>query len=537
LKVFEKLFFVFYIPIGLWACLHVGVSWDELTEYQTLEINLQAIRGLFSGSLTEYQQLLSYGDRYYGIGFHLVSHAVAKFAQLINDQLSFASNIQSEILFAHLAVFGVFVLSGLAVKSILHKLSANSFMASLGMIAYLLWPYLMGHGLFNVKDIPFLFAWILATSIYINLLQLWYLALPINKKRMATQFVVLGLCTAWLLSIRVSGVMIFIEYAVFFVVYLSMGASKVKYILTPRNILAFGVSLVLGLLFLSPVYWHNPFEFFNAVSYMSHHPWDGDTLTAGKLLSPGQLNLFYIFAWLLIKLPTFVLLGWLVIPLVVYRSVKNRSGSIQGAALLNLMGLIFTVTSILLFLLILRAGLYNELRQVLFIFPLFFIVGFSGLYYFSKKLLALSLAITALIFIVDNISMFPYQYTYINEPFRQMDIGNKYEKDYFALSATRNVSWLNEHYSTDKNISCVYVSPVHLWNKLDQEKYPCVNGYLNFASSTAPFLFSWLIRDRVDLLPLPACTLIHEEQVSLPLSTRKMIMSQIFFCNPAVTEK
>jgi hypothetical protein len=537
LKILERIFFAFYIPVGIWACLHAGISADELTEYQTLGINIQAVKGLLSGSFIEYQQLLNYHDRYYGIGFHLISNTIAKIAIFFNSHFFSLSNTPSEILFAHIAVFGAFALSGLSVKSILCRLTANSSMASLGMIVYLMWPYLLGHSLFNVKDIPFLFVWILSTSIYLNILQLWHSGFLLSKKQITFQFAIFGLCTAWLLSIRVSGVMIFIEYAVFLLVYLFMGRCQIKRILTPGYILAFVIPFTLGLFVLSPVYWHNPFEFLNAIAYMSHHPWDGDTLTAGRLIAPKQFNIFYIPAWLLIKLPVFVIVGAIATPFVLYQSIKKRAGYPSDSSLLNLIGLVLTIITVLIFLIVQKAGLYNELRQILFIFPLIFIVGFSGLYYLSRKLLALALIVTALIFAADNITMYPYQYAYMNEISRQMTISNRYEKDYFALSASRNVAWLNQHNSVGKELACVFVSPTHLWIDLDKTKYPCVKGYLNFASSIKPFIFSWLIRDRTDLLPLPTCKLIHEEQVSLPLSNTKLVMSQVFFCNPVFTEK
>lgn len=515
----------------------MGISADEPTEYQTLVLNVQAVKGLLSGSFVEYQQLLNYSDRYYGVGFHLISNLIAKIALFIDSHLGSLSNSPSEILFAHIAVFGAFFLSGLLVKSILLRLAVNPSMACLGMITYLLWPYLLGHGFFNVKDTPFLLAWILATSIYINILELWHSGFQDSKKRITAQFAIFGLCTAWLLSIRISGVMIFIEYAVLFTVYLIMGRCQIKRILNLANILAFAISLAVGLFVLSPVYWLNPLEFVNAIHYMSHHPWDGDTLTAGKLLGPKQLNLFYIPAWLFVKLPVFVLLGWMAIPFVLYKAIKKQAPSIHRTALLNLTGLIFTIASILLFLVLIKAGLYNELRQILFIFPLIYIVGFCGLYYASKKFLVFLLAITTLIFAVDNFAMYPYEYAYMNEAARQMEISNRYEKDYFSLSASRNAAWLNQRYSVYRDITCVFVSPTHLWGDLDETKYPCVNGYLNFASSTAPFIFSWLIRDRADLLPLPSCQLIHEEKISLPLSNTKLVMSQVFFCNPALNER
>jgi hypothetical protein len=183
MKAFERLFFAIYIPLGIWGCLHAGISWDELAEYQTLLINLGAVKGLWSGSYAEYQSLLNYGDRYYGIGFHVISNVIAKISLWANSYIFTISNTPSEILFTHLSVFLAFVLSGLLVKSILEKITDSPAKASLGMIVYLLWPYLLGHSFVNVKDIPFLFAWLLCTNIYLRILQLWYLQFSCSKNR------------------------------------------------------------------------------------------------------------------------------------------------------------------------------------------------------------------------------------------------------------------------------------------------------------------------------------------------------------------
>jgi len=523
--------------MGLWACLHAGISIDESTEYQTLLININAVKGLFAGSLVEYQSLLNYQDRYYGIGFHLIANVFAQPFAFLNEHTFLLINNPSEVLLAHISVFGAFVLSGLLVKSIFTKLSVEPSMASLGMVTYLLWPYLLGHSFFNVKDIPFLLAWLLATNIYLKILELWHSQFSCTRSYVWAQFAILGLSTAWLLSIRISGVLIFIEYVVIFLAYSFLAGCQLRRILSLSNAAAFSIPLLLGLFTLYPVFWHNPFEVINAIQYMSQPPWDGDTLTAGRVLAPREFSYFYIPAWLLIKLPLISIIGCLVIPLVIYKAIEKREGYPTGSSLGNLLGLVFSVVAILVFLVITKAGLYNELRQILFIFPLIYIIGFTALYYISKKILGIGLVLTALLFAVDNIVLYPYQYSYINEVARQLDVGRRYEKDYFFLSATRNVAWLNQKNLNNLDISCVYVTPLHLWNELNREKYPCVRGYKGFAESKKPFLFTWLVRDRVDLLPLPNCELIHEEQVSLPLSNTKLVMSQIFFCNPVASEK
>jgi hypothetical protein len=536
-KATERLFLAIYIPLGMWACLHAGISWDEWIEFETLRTNINAVQGLFSGSFTEYQHLLNYRDRYYGIGFHLISHVIAQITLWVNNYIFTFSENPSEILFAHLSVFLAFVLSGLLVKSILEKIISSPSIASLGMMVYLLWPYLLGHAFVNVKDIPFLFAWLLCTNIYLKILQLWYLQFLCGKRQVLLQFFLLGIGTAWLLSIRISGVLIFIEYAACLFTYLLLGRCRLKQALSMSHLVAFVIPLVVVVFALYPVFWHNPLEIVNAIQYMSQHPWDGDTLTAGKFLAPRQITYFYIPAWLLVKLPLVIMLGLIMIPFVFYREIKNIKYSAVNLPFINLIALFISVALILLTLVIIKAGLYNELRQILFIFPLIYILGFVGFYFISKKFLTVFLAATAIFFVADNLALYPYSYVYMNEVARQTNIGTMYEKDYLGLSIGRTTTRLNHLDQDNIESACAVVTPAHLWQGLDQSKFPCIQGYENFASLKKPFFFSWLIRDRIDMLPLPHCKLIHEEQVSLPLSPTKLVMSQLFFCDPNTSEK
>lgn len=537
MKAFERLFFAIYIPVGVWGCLHAGISWDELAEYQTLLVNIGAVKGLWIGSYAEYQSLLHYGDRYYGIGFHLISNVIAIIALWVNSHIHSFSTNPSEILFTHLSVFAAFVLSGLVIKSILEKLINNHSMSLIGMMTYLLWPYLLGHAFVNVKDIPFLFAWLLCTNSLLNLLQYWYGKFTIRSNQALLHFFLLGVGTAWLLSIRISGLLIFIEYAACFFVYLFLGKCRLKLALRVSYLAAFALPLVMGAFILYPVFWHNPLEVVNAIQYMSQHPWDGDTLTAGKFLAPRQLSYFYIPAWLIIKLPILVIMGLVVLPFIFYRSLRKTNDSPSELPLLNFVGLFLSVVFILLTLVVMKAGLYNELRQVLFIFPLIYALSLTSLYYLSKKFLYTALTATAIFFVADNFALYPYSYVYINEVARQANIGTLYEKDYLGLSIDRTTTWLNQQVQDHGEKACAVVTPAHLWKGLDQSKFPCVQSYENFTSLKKPFFFSWLVRDRVDLLPLPSCKLIHEEEVSLPLSPTKLVMNQLFFCDPNTSNK
>ena len=84
------------------------------------------------------------------------------------------------------------------------------------LIFYLSYPYLIGHGFFNTTDTPFLFAWILSTYISAKIFIKAY-----NKENISfLSIFLLALSTSFLLSIRISGILIFLQYLIFLTITL-----------------------------------------------------------------------------------------------------------------------------------------------------------------------------------------------------------------------------------------------------------------------------------------------------------------------------
>ena len=90
-------------------------------------------------------------------------------------------------------------------------------------VLYLTYPYLLGHSFFNIKDIPFLSIWLICTFYIIIIAKSFYKEKKIKKK----YFIILGILSAYLLSIRITGILIFIEYLIFFI--LTINISKFDY--------------------------------------------------------------------------------------------------------------------------------------------------------------------------------------------------------------------------------------------------------------------------------------------------------------------
>ena len=548
---------------GLWASIDIGIGWDEEAERGTLLINLSAIQGLLQGSTQGYEALLAHGDRYYGIGFHLPAYALAQLLQSSLASFSLATiapsinsfvsipNTTNDLVVTHISVWLCFLGSALLVRTLLKYLTSNALVANLGMLTLALWPYLLGHGLMNIKDMPFVFAWLLCTVIALPLHQIPTMEsgnLPIPSKG---RILLLAMATAWLLSIRISGILIFAQYGCLFMSYWYFAHTRQeRALLSTKSVLqwiAIQAALFLPVFFITlilfyPVAWHNPLELIHAIAYMSHHPWDGTTLTAGRFIAPGTKLYLYIFVWLLAKLPLIVLIGLLLAPWSLYQRYQQlQSQALQKASpaerksMALLIGLAGGVLVIILALIIKRVGLYNELRQTLFLFPLLLVIGISSLYFFSKKITLAGLVLTSTLFVWDNLTLYPYNYSYLNELARQRPATQYFETDYFGFSAGRSGRWLSTQ-SQYGQAACIYAYPAHLLSyELNSKVYPCLmsseGNALNLPKDKPSLLY--ITQRNLINFAIPAqCTLIHSEERTLPLSRQPLVMGRLFDCKP-----
>jgi hypothetical protein len=97
--------------------------------------------------------------------------------------------------------------------------------------------------------------------------------------------------------------------------------------------------------------------------------------------------------------------------------------------------LLFGSVYVLIVIIPLRARLYDETRQLLFIYPLLFLLAFIAIYLVSRKLVLVAAVLTVGIFCWDQARLYPYQYVYFNEFGRFLDIDSLFETDYWGISA------------------------------------------------------------------------------------------------------
>src|SRR5437667_7639606 len=73
-----SLLFGLFVIAGLIASVQTGLTWDELREQQTFDVNRHAVEGWLIDNPNPAKALRWYVDRYYGVGFHALAYPLQK---------------------------------------------------------------------------------------------------------------------------------------------------------------------------------------------------------------------------------------------------------------------------------------------------------------------------------------------------------------------------------------------------------------------------------------------------------------------------
>lgn len=529
--------FIIVLCAGSYFSLGVGLTWDERVEQQTFTKALVAI-GLGLSGDGNYYDINKWGDRYYGVGFYLPFYFVHRsFVGLITS--GYNVSLDAAILLSrHLAVFWFFAFSSLIVTRIVYLLTDNLRYAYLISIAYLVCPYFLGHGMTNVKDTPFACVWLISLCLLLGLVK----SFLDNVKFSKGALIALVLSVGWLITIRVSGVLFFVPllialiilrgqevFAKFQNMYCYRGFLDVIFHSENRVFKKISFILCSLLVFVTlfyPVAWQDPSELFKAVRYMSKHPWGGCTLTFGDCMVGGESLYTYIPAWLIVKLPFVALLGVVLLPIILFsRSSKPTPISKKLIFLVALSA--FLIPAILV---LKRTVLYDELRQILFVVTMFFIIGAASLFYVNKPFAMAFFAISIVVFSIDNVKLYPYQLSWFNEPSRLFNLNGKYETDYWGSGLARLAGYMNKHDDIFNYANCIYADPDHLLLPfINSEKYKCVKPLSEVFEST-PRPFAYAKYERSFFKGMRGCKVVHVESRPLLFSSSDLKLGEVGIC-------
>ncbi len=521
-NLFLFIFLPCYFILGTYLSLNTGISHDELHENFNWEINLEAIKQIFLNF--DNRVILDYKDRYHGIGFNWVSKP---FQIIISQPLATYLEINTFggfLISKHFVVFSSFFLSGFFIYLISLLILNNENFSVTTTTIYFLYPYLFGHALFNPKDIPFLTLWIMCTYLLIKIIKLNF-----DKKLISKKFILaFSFATALLISIRIVGILIFLQYLIFLFVFVENSKiSLFKYLKDNfKSISYFLISSILFIYLLNPIFWLNPLEIINSLKLMGNYAQNLCTLTLGNCMSSINLPASYYFIWLFFKLPVLALIGLILFPLI---EKKLKMGSFLRIIILSIT---FTVISILILLIIRNVSLYDEIRHIMFLIPLIILISLIFIYLFNKKIYYFASIITIVFFAAENISLSPYQYTWLNPISKIYDIEKNFEVDYWGLSNKNLQIKIRSHYKNNKTVksNCVY-GDLYSNVFLENHGFNCFKSYTELDSAKVRPYYVYKNVRNVKRSDPKDCKLIWNESYKYSFSNKKISVGTAWFCD------
>jgi len=533
-KLGVSLLFGVFLVGGSIVSVQTGLTSDELGEQNLFDFNANAVERLFRGHLDGFTQFQSYdvtyGDTYYGIGFHT---AAFPFQVLLQPYLARGLGVDSKtaLLFAkHPVVFLLFAVSVVVFYRLARFFIRERSIAFAVCAAYAAYPYLFGHAMMNIKDCPFMSVYLVCTYLSIRLVK-HYLQGRTDSFR--TDAVGLLFATAALASIRLPGLVILLQYVFAFGLadYLESRAGESSARLLRWQQVAWFLVLLLALVVVAyPVFWINPVRgILGGLKYMAWHPQRAYTLTWGhEWEATATPTLTYLSGWLLVKLPAMILIGIVFVPFVLKRIVRDPFR--RTAYFTLLFGSLYMLIAVVA----LRSHLYDETRQLLFIYPLLFLLGSVALYAASRKLALVAALVSFALFTWDQVRLHPYQYVYFNEFARLLKIDELFETDYWGASC-REHGRLLEHdvqLRLANKLVCIYADPSDLYRPFIDPRI-CVGDLLSFRYLQEipqhSFVVATYARSRMKMPP--NCYQFSAITRTLPLSNRVITMAVAYRCS------
>jgi hypothetical protein len=372
----------------------------------------------------------------YGYTFHYISHLVSRLvAWLFGEDfrnLGSTSVMTQNALVAILGVLGCWAV-GLVCREVLQSRRAE-FVGILGTFFLPLW---LGHSWMNQKDIPFAVGFACATAVAtlaVHLPRGEKATLTQKRELAVTAFFALSLTfgTRPGLSIMILPLLAFAGWHVY---------RRAAEMLKPLSIAVYGaIALVL---LTNPASIPNPigWAWNGVVIGRDFTGYNGDVLFDGSLIRSTKLGWWYLFKSLISSMPLVAILG------MAAGAIFMISLAMRGR-LSKIIPVTYHAVVVAVVVLGLSSNNYNVGRQYMFIVLGWQMVAISGLWWMvtlSNRYLRTASQISVLILagylVVDNVSIFPYQYVYRNEIARRADnFAESAEFDYWGMAGRDLVS-------------------------------------------------------------------------------------------------
>ena len=461
---FLILFLLIYFSISFFTYKDFGITDDEALERNAASDLLSYIsKPTTTNSITDED----YNDTVFEKGGHhpLISK-YQRYYQLLQRVLNPKGYYEWDHLinlaFGSLFFVFTYIIFYIQFKSTLKSMIGVTFLA--------LTPRLIGHIPINNKDVPFALFYL--ASLIVILITSKY------KMNSCLKIIILGLIFGITQTNRAVGFSIYIVYILYFIFTATQNKT-----LSKQNLVNFALELIsIGLISISVSIAFFPWLGSNLITNIkelllnsqNYHEWDNLILFNGKFITKDQRPWYYLFTWIFITTPVFMLglLGFGVTRIKSF--LKNP---------LSLIMIIALFVNISLYLII-QPVVYNGLRHFLFLIPplvLFSACSFIDLLNRLKGKLKVTLIFLVMfnssLIISSYIQLHPYEYIYFNELIGELKgAQGKYDTDYWGLTYKEATEWILNQPDTKENtyvLACDQYFSVQYFSK---EQFKMLSG-------------------------------------------------------------
>ena len=408
------------LAIGVFTVKDYGESWDEAEIFSYADYSIQAYQYILH---PQDLQPFSRDLNYYGPAYFMLADS---FSNLINQLTPTLSLITVRHFF--------YFFTSLVCVLFLYLLAKRwmSRWAAFGVaLLFASQPLIWGHSFINPKDIPFMTFFL--TSIYLG-----FRMLDVSPNSKWKWLIPAGIVMGLTISMRVIGPLaglLVLLYAV---------------LKTPRKIITtipyYGLIAGVVAYLTWPYLWKAPItNFFESLKVMSSFPFPSTVLFMGNVYAANQLPRRYFPTLLSLQLtePALILIAiGFVVSVWLFVKGKNREPILLFA------GWFLAPT---LWIVLSRSALYDNARQLLFLWPPLFIMAGMGIDQLITfiKLPAIRLALLLIMVlpgIYACIHLYPYEYIYYNSLAGGVKGAYRnFELDYWATSFRESMQYINQN--------------------------------------------------------------------------------------------
>lgn len=441
-------FFVYFL-IGLCLFKDYGISTDEPFERSTMYININYIMTQLGRGSTDVPALETYEDKYYGMALQMPTVIF----ELGDRGFPFIYTCR------HLYTFIICFIGYLAFFWLCKRIFNSNVLGLLGVTMIALYPRFFAEQFYNIKDLVFVSVFMIA---------MWATERLITNKFSWKWVIIFAVISAVATNVRIFGIIIMafaIGYLWIACILERVYQTKV-YDLTWKRALLISVTmpvLYMALwIILLPGAWETPIHsMIEMFTDFSDYDWHGKIVFMGKVIEDNQLPWYYIPVWLLVSLPIWYIVCFLVSGGIaagkVVSLIKKKKNLLPNMFFdhkyLTWCAALFLVPW--LGIVAINATMYNAWRHCYFLLPpivLFILYGIGFVRKRGKKGYRIALSILMIIGIVSQVKWIcvnhPHEMVYFNEIGRKYAAG--FDRDYWHMAELQAYQYIVENDNSEK---------------------------------------------------------------------------------------